>query len=129
MRRHLVARGWRTTNMPKTIGAHDADIRAFHPRWRKTCIIEVKGSSKSHPHQAVHNGFWSVLGEILTRMDIEGNYPKKARYYAIGFPKEWENTFRNKVAKMRYGWTLLRLNVLLVDHRGQVEQRTQKHLL
>ncbi|MEI8091219.1 MAG: hypothetical protein WCG98_03030 [bacterium] len=48
-------------------------------------------------------------------MDIEGNNPKKARFYAIAIPADWENTFRNKIKKMTYGWKLLKLKVYLVS--------------
>jgi len=129
IRKYLVGRGWRTTNLPRTVGSHGADITAWHPTWRRILILETKGDSKSHPHQAAHNGFWSVLGQILTRMDKEGNHPKKGRIYAIGIPKRFETVFRKKIGKMEYGWRLLRLRVFLVDARGNVEDRPHSHFL
>lgn len=129
IRAHLAAKGWTTTNLPKSAGAHGADITAWHPTWRRVYIIEVKGESATHPHQAANNAFWSVLGQILTRMDKQGNHPRKARLYGIGIPKKWERLFRNKIAKMEYGWKLLRLRVLLVDGHGNVEDKPYSHFL
>lgn len=129
IRTHLEAKGWKTTNLPKTVGAHGADITAWHPAWRKICIMEVKGESASHPHQAANNAFPSVLGQILSRMDKEGNQPNKARIYAIGIPKRWERLFKNKVAEMEFGWKLLRLRVFLVDDGGNVDERPHLYFL
>jgi hypothetical protein len=129
IRKYLIKKGWKTTNLPKTVGAHDADVRAWHPRWRKIYIIEVKGGGGSHPIQKMHNSFWVILGQILTRMDIEGNHPSKARRYGIGIPKSWEDTFRRKILKMRFGWELLKLNVFLVDDDRSVEERSHSYFL
>jgi hypothetical protein len=54
------------------------------------------------------------LGDLradLTRRDVEGNHPKKARFYGIGIPK------------MKFGWTLLKLKVFLVDDDGSVKEK------
>jgi hypothetical protein len=119
IRGYLRAKGWRTTNLPKTVGAHSADVTAWHAKWRKICIVEVKGSSRSHPHQAAHNSFWTVLGQI----------PRKARLYCIGIPKAWEALFKRKISRMKYGWTLLRLRVFLVDDNGDVDEKPYSYFL
>lgn len=129
IRKYLLEKGWKTTNLPRTAGAHGADITAWHPRWRKIYIIETKGESKTHPAQAIHNSFWAILGQVLTRMDIEGNRPNKARLYAIGIPKSWERIYRNKIVNMKFGWKLLRLKVFLVDSTGKVEEKPYSYFL
>jgi hypothetical protein len=91
--------------------------------------VEVKGESARHPHPAAHNAFPSVLGQILSRMDKEGNHPNKARTYAIGIPKVWERIYKNKIAAMEYGWRLLRVRVFLVDGQGGVEERPYSYFL
>ena len=129
IRKYLIHKGWKTTNLPRTIGIHGADIKAFHLKWRKIYIIETKGESMVHSVQKIHNSFWAILGQILTRMDIEGNQPKKARYYGIGIPKNWEGTFKKKIKEMKYGWKLLRLKVFLVDSEGSVEEKPYLYFL
>ncbi len=129
IREYLISKGWKTTNLPRTIGVHGADIKAWHPVWRKVYIIEVKGGSKNHSAQTMHNSFWVILGQILTRMDIEGNKPNKARYYAIGIPKNWEKTFKRKILNMKFGWKLLKLRVFLVDDSGGVEEKPYSYFL
>jgi hypothetical protein len=129
IRKYLIGKGWRTTNLPRTIGAHGADIRAYHPTWRKIYIIETKGESEQHLVQNIHNSFWTILGQILNRMDIEGNQPNRARYYGIGFPKNWEATFKKKIKDMKYGWKLLKLKVFLVDSHGHVEEKPYSYFL
>ena len=129
IRRYLIKKGWRTSNLPRMVGAHGADIRAWHPRWRKICIIEVKGKTKRHPIQALHNSFWTILGQILSRMDIQGNHPNRPRRYAIGIPKTWEKTFKNKIQKMKFAWTLFKLRVFLVDEKGKVEEKPYSYFL
>ena len=69
------------------------------------------------------------MGQILSRMDKEGNSLNKARYYAIGIPKKWENTFKNKISKMKYGWRLLKLKVFLVSNNGKVEEKPYSYFL
>lgn len=129
IRNHLTQKGWKAKNLPKKPGEHGVDIIASHLKWRKTYRIEVKGESSSHPAQAAHNAFWAILGQILTRMDIEGNQVNKARYYAIGIPKKWEKIFKNKIKDMHYGWKLLKLRVFLVDSNGDVEERPYTYFL
>lgn len=103
VRGYLKARGW---NLDPSKGKHlpDPDITGFHPRWRKRIIIEAKGEGKSlaSKHQVKHNAFPSLLGEILSRMDIKGNDPKKARIYALAFPEKWANTFKSKIKEMKW---------------------------
>ncbi len=50
-------------------------------------------------------------------------HPSKARFYGIGIPKTWEKTFRRKILRMKFGWTLLKLEVFLVDDEGKVEEK------
>lgn len=128
IRNYLVKKGWKTTNLPKTVGQHGADITAWHPKWRKIYIIEVKGESRSNQAQVMHAAFYNLLGQILSRMDKEGNNLKKARYYGIGIPKKWEKTFKNKISGMKCGWGLLKLKVFLVDSKENVEEKTYSRL-
>ena len=129
IRDYLTEKGWTTTNLPKSIGEHGVDITAYHPKWRKVYLIEVKGEGKSSQNQIKHASFYNLLGQILCRMDIEGNKPKRARYYAIGIPKKWEATFKSKIQKMKYGWKLLGLKVFLVDNKGNVEEKPNTYFL
>ncbi len=129
IRKYLIKKGWVTTNLPKSVGEHGVDITAYHPRWRKIYLIEVKGEGASSQHQIKHASFYNLLGQILCRMDKEGNQPNRARYYAIGIPKKWENTFKNKIKKMRFGWRLLNLKVFLVDTDGSVEEKPNTYFL
>jgi hypothetical protein len=32
IRKYLKEKGWKTTNLPKTVGEHGADITAYHPK-------------------------------------------------------------------------------------------------
>ena len=129
IRNYLIKKGWKTTNLPKSIGEHGVDITAWHPKWRKIYLIEVKGEGTSSKVQVKHSAFYSILGQIISRMDIEGNSPNKARYYALGIPKKWENTFKSKIKKMRYGWKLLKLNIFLVSENGILEKRPYSYFL
>ena len=129
IRNYLIKRGWKITNAPRTAGTHGPDITAWRPRWNKRYIIEAKGKSTRHSNQTVHNAFWAVLGQILTRMDIGGNHPNKARFYGIGIPKSWEKAFRNKIHKMKFGWALLKLKVFLVDDEGNVQEKPYSYFL
>ena len=129
IRKYLTDKGWNTTNLPKSIGEHGVDITAWHPKWRKVYLIEVKGEGASSQQQIKHSAFYNLLGQILCRMDKEGNKPNRARYYAIGIPKKWENTFKNKIKKMKFGWKLLNLKVFLVDEKGNVEERPNSYFL
>jgi len=129
IREYLVSKGWITTNSPKTVGKHGVDITARHPKLRKIFIIEVKGEGNSSWNQIMHNSFWTILGQILSRMDKEGNRPNKDRYYAIGIPKKWEKVFKHKILKMKFGWKFLKLKVFLVDDKGNVEQKPYSYFL
>jgi len=91
-RDYLLNAGWKLTNLPKLIGIHGCDITAWNPRHRKVYYIEVKGDLK-HRNQSIHNAFNEVIGQIISRMDIEGNQVNKARYYAIAIPSTWEEVF------------------------------------
>ncbi len=129
IRDYLVEKGWITTNLPKSIGEHGVDITAWHPKWRKIYLIEVKGEGKSSQNQAKHSAFYNLLGQILSRMDKEGNSKNRARYYAIGIPKKWEEIFKNKIKKMKFGWKLLKLKVFLVNSNGKVEEKPHSYFL
>lgn len=122
VRAHLAARGWRLTNLPKDVGHHGADIRAHHPRWRRILIVEAKGEGRTSKMPKMHNDFNAVLGQILSRMDKAGNSPKRARIYAIAFPHSYERVFAAKIAKMAYGWRLLKLRSFVVGEMGDVKE-------
>ena len=129
VRTYLKKRGWKLTNLPKSVGQHGEDITAWHPKWRKILKIEAKGDGRSNKIQMKHSGFYTVLGQILSRMDIQGNSPNRARIYALAIPSHWEKTFTNKIAKMKYGWRLLRLKVFLVNEDGSVDEKPFSHWL
>jgi len=126
---YLEQKGWIIEKTAGQTGEHGADIIARHPKWNKNYIIEVKGESNTHQTQNIHNAFWAVLGQILTRMDIEGNHKNRSRYYAIGIPKGWEKIFKNKIKRMAYGWKLLKLRVFLVDKNGKTDERPHSYFL
>jgi hypothetical protein len=129
IRTYLVERGWKIRKAPKRVGEHGVDIHAWHPKWRRLLHIEVKGGSGKHKHPEIHNAFYNVLGQIISRMDIQGNHPMKGRIYAIGIPHAWLRVFRNKVKKMKYGWGLLKLRVFLVKTSGDVIEKPYSHIL
>jgi hypothetical protein len=83
----------------------------------------VKGGSGKHKHQELHSAFYNVLGQIISRMDKEGNHPKRARIYALGIPYKWLNVFKRKIKKMKYGWRLLKLRIFLVKENGTVIEK------
>ena len=85
LRSYLINKGWKLTNLPKNIGQHGCDITAWHPKWRKILLVEAKGDGKAK-NQIKHNAFYNVLGQIISRMDKEGNNPKRARIYGIAIP-------------------------------------------
>ena len=130
LRVHLINRGWRETNDLRKIGQHGWDVSAFHPKWRKVLLIECKGDSEKHNNNnKIQNSFWTSIGQIVARMDKQGNCPKKARIYAIGIPVDWAGKFRNRAKKMKYGWDFLKLRIFLVDENGFVEEKTYKQFL
>jgi hypothetical protein len=124
---YLKEKGWKITN-EDGIHRHGCDITAWHSVKRKNLFIEIKGGG-AHEVQMKHNGFWTLLGQILSRMDIEGNNLKKGRIYAIAIPQEWEKTFTDKIRKMSFGWKLLKLRVFLVDSNFVVTEKSYSKFL
>lgn len=92
-------------------------------------FIEVKGGAGKYEIQIMHDAFNNVLGQIISRMDREGNHPKKARIYAIGIPYDWLGVFKKKIQKMKYGWRLLKLRVFVVAESGEVIEKPYSHML
>lgn len=128
VRAYLEGKGWTLTNDPRLVGQHDWDIRAWHPKWRKVMLVEAKGDGNgAHKHQTIHNAFYTMLGQILARMDIKGNNVNCARTYALAIPAEWEKTYKAKINSMAFGWSLLKLNVFLVHENGDVEKKTYSY--
>ena len=128
VRDYLLAKKWEIEKPLKQRGEHGCDIIASHSKWRKKYFIEVKGSGKA-AIQMKHNGFYMLIGQIVSRMDIGGNNPNKSRFYAIAIPAEWEQTFKNKIQKMKYGWRLLKLKVFLVDDNSRVIEKSYTKFL
>ena len=81
IRKYLINKGWKIRKAPKRIGEHGVDIHAWHPKWRRFLYIETKGGSGKHKHQEPHSAFYNVLGQIISRMDIQGNDPKKGKIW------------------------------------------------
>ncbi|MFA4834110.1 MAG: hypothetical protein WC619_04685 [Patescibacteria group bacterium] len=127
LRKYLLKRGWSIEKPEKKKGEHGCDVVAWHDKWRKRLFVEAKGSGKA-ALQMKHNGFYMLFGQILSRMGIEGNNPKKGRIYAIAIPANWENTFKNKIKKMIYGWKLLKLKVFLVSEK-EVKEKSYSYFL
>lgn len=128
IRKYLIDKDWKIKKAPKHVGEHGVDIHAWHPKRRKVLFMEVKGGSGKHKHQEIHNAFYNVLGQIISRMDIQGNHPKKARLYAIGIPYSWLRVFQNKIKKMKYGWRLLKLRIFLVKTNGEVIEKPYSYM-
>jgi len=129
IRKYLTDKGWKIRRAPKRKGEHGVDIHAWHPKWRRLLYIEAKGGSGKHKHQEIHNAFYNVLGQVISRMNKQGNHPKRARIYAIGIPYIWLNVFRKKVQKMKYAWRLLKLRTFLVKEDGTVIEKPYTFLL
>lgn len=130
LRKYLELKGWTLTNDPRLVGQHDWDIRAWHPKWRKVILVEAKGDGNgAHRHQTIHNAFYTMLGQILARMDIKGNSVNCARTYALAIPADWEKTYKSKIESMAFGWNLLKLNVFLVHENGDVEKKTYSQFI
>lgn len=129
LREYLKKDGWNLTNLPKTIGQHGCDITAWHPKRRKVLLVEAKGDGNvKNKHQTIHNSFYTLIGQILSRMDKEGNSIKKARIYAIAIPAQWEKVYQKKIKQMPYGWRLLKLRTFLVSE-DKVENKNYKYFL
>ncbi len=131
IRDHLISKGYIIKNAEKTNSEHGCDIiTEIHSKSRKNYFIEVKGESgtEKSKHAIKHNAFWTLLGQILTKMYIEGNSPNKGRIYAIAFPADWEDTFTRKIKNMAFGWKLLKLKVFLVSEKEVVE-KSYSHFL
>ncbi len=121
--KHLEKKGWIIDCKGKKLQDKGCDIEARHPRWRKYFYIEAKGDTKNK-----YISFNTCIGQILSRMDIEGNHNNRGRYYSIAIPSEWEDFIRRRAKKMAYGWRLLKLKVFLVNEK-QVEQKGFSHFL
>jgi len=92
-------------------------------------ILEAKGSNNTkNKHQIIHNSFYTLLGQILFRMDKEGNSPRKGRIYAITIPEDWVDAYREKIKQMPYGWNLLKLRVFVVSDLD-VKEYTHKQFI
>ncbi len=129
LRLYLIKKGWLETNTVRSIGQHGWDISAFHKKWRKNMLVECKGDSSSNNIQKIHNAFWTSIGQVMARMDIQGNDQKKGRIYAIAIPASWEGVFKKKAKKMEYGWNFLKLKIFLVSNKGDVNEKTYKQFL
>ena len=129
IRKYLLSKGWKLTNLPRTVGQHGCDITAWHPKRRKVLLIEAKGSgSVRNKHQTIHNSFYTLFGQILFRMDKEGNSQKRARIYAIAIPADWASAYKRKIKKMPYGWNLLKLRVFLANEKVVEEYSYKKFI-
>ena len=130
LRNHLRMKGWTETNDPRKIGQQDWDIRARHSTKDRVLLIECKGDGNSkYNTQKIHGAFWTSIGQVMARMDIQGNNPNKGRIYAIGIPKTWEGIFQRKARKMKYGWDFLKLRIFLVNSNKTVEEKTYRQFL
>lgn len=131
LRNYLNQKGWDFKNTPRKNGEHGWDIATkFHKIKRKAIFIECKGDSGSkYNTQKIHNSFWTSIGQVMARMDIQVNDQKRGRIYAIGIPKGWEDIFKKKARKMKYGWNFLKLRIFLVKNNGDVEEKTYKQFL
>ncbi len=131
VRDYLENKGYIIKNKAKKNNEHGCDIvTKNHKKWGKNYYIEAKGEGRART-QTKYNAFWTLFGQILERMDIEGNDPKKGRIYAIAIPVSWEETFKRKIKKMTYGWKLLKLKVFLVSERGKdkVKEKGYRYFL
>ena len=127
VRQFLSEKGWMVDMKPKSRGQHGCDIIAKHPVRKREILIEVKGDNK-HKTPAIHNAFNALLGQIISRMDKNGNDKNKYRIYAIAFPVQWKSIFKKKIQRMNFGWNLLKLRVFLVT-RNEVLEKNYKYFL
>jgi len=113
--------------------SHGVDIKTdYHKQYRKQYLIEAKGEGGIKSYSACpvkHNSFYYLIGQIISRMDIEGNKPNRGRIYALAIPKKWELTFKNKIKSMKFGWRSLGLVVFLVDEKGKAELKPNRYFL
>lgn len=123
IKRYIKNKGWEIRREQKKKHEHGVDIKAWHPKWRKSLLIETKGGSGKHKNQEIHNSFYNFLGQCVSRMDIEGNSQNRARIYAFGIPYGWTEVFKKKIKKMKYGWNLLKLRGFLVKEDGEVIEK------
>ena len=128
IREYLKNKGWKISKEQKKRGEHGVDIQAWHPKWRKILLIEVKGGSGKHIHQERHGAFYD-LGQSVSRMNIEGNHAKRAKIYAFGIPYEWVEVFKKKIRQMKYGWSLLKLRGFLVKENLFSFSRLQPYFI
>jgi hypothetical protein len=114
-------------------GVHGADIITdYHKSLRRQYIIEAKGEAgikKTAVAPIKHNAFYYMIGQILSRMDKEGNKPTRGRVYALAIPKKWTDTFKAKIKKMAFAWKLLKLRIFLVDEKGNVVEKPYTYFL
>ena len=131
VRKYLNKKGWDIEAVGKSTGEHGCDIIAFHSRWRKRIFVEVKSENPSSKYivQDRHNKFPVLIGQIISRMDMEGNRPNRARIYSIAVPKTWEGMICRKVQGMKFSWRWMRLKVFLIDAKGNVEEKSYTHFL
>jgi hypothetical protein len=131
VREYLISKGYEIKNHDKKNNEHGCDvITKSHKSGRKNYYIEVKGEGTEKSKEAVkNNAFWTLFGQILSRMDIGGNDATRGRIYAIAIPANWEKTFKNKIKKMEFGWQLLKLRVFLVSEENGVIEVDHKYFL
>lgn len=129
VRVYLESKGWNIKGQIKQKGEHGCDIIAFHPKHRKRILIEAKGDAVKYQDQHRHNNFPAILGQVVSRMDIEGNSQNRARIYALAVPVTWNKIIENKVKKMKYAWRLLKLKVFLVEKDGKVIEKSYNKFL
>lgn len=131
VRVYLQSKGWNIELDGKKKGEHGCDIVAFHTKWRKRIFIEAKGdgSNEKYLNQHRHNNFPVIIGQIISRMDKEGNRPNKARIYGIAVPKTWETMIANKAKEMKFSWKWMRLKVFLVSEDGDIEELSHSKFL
>ena len=95
----------------------------------RTIIIEAKGESKSFKPQVQGTALPTLLGQIISRIDKQGNDAQKSRIYAIAVPISWEKALKKKAKEMYYAWCLLKLRVFLVNGNNKVEDKNYRHFL
>lgn len=127
--KHLEKKSWKVKTGRKRPGEHGVDVRAHHPKWCRYLFVEAKGGSGKNKHQEIHHSFYVVMGQLLSRMDIEGNSSKKGRTYGIAIPHSWAKVYKRKILKMKYGWSLLKPRVFLVKWNGEVIEKTHSAFL